>query len=248
MAARSRYDSRRPDRIGGPEAARLAATEYQRFGALLVDLAGSDWHRRTDCAAWAVQELVAHVVGATEANASVSEMIRQLRRGRRGLSVEVDPVNAVQVESRRRLRPERLIKRFHEAVPGACRGRARWARYAGRLPMRVGAPVYETWSVRYLMEVIYTRDTWMHRVDLSRAVGADLVLTPDHDGRIVADVVADWLDRHETPVRLSLAGPAGGVFVRGDGGASLELDAVEFCRVVSGRAAGDGPLALAVPF
>ena len=37
--------------------------------------------------------------------------------------------------------------------------------------------------------MILTRDTWMHRVDISRATGRDLVLTAEHDGRIVADVV-----------------------------------------------------------
>ena len=39
--------------------------------------------------------------------------------------------------------------------------------------------------------MIITRDPWMHRLDLARATGQDLVLTADHDGVIVADVVAD---------------------------------------------------------
>jgi hypothetical protein len=102
-------------------------------------------------------------------------------------------------------------------------------------------------SVGYLMGCIYTRDAWMHRVDIARAAGAPLELTADHDGRIVADVVAEWARAHRQPYRLVLTGPAGGTFGGGDG-QQLELDAIEFCRGVSGRAPGEGLLATPVPF
>ena len=35
----------------------------------------------------------------------------------------------------------------------------------------------ERWAMGYLVDVILTRDTWMHRVDVSRATGRALVLT-----------------------------------------------------------------------
>jgi hypothetical protein len=38
------------------------------------------------------------------------------------------------------------------------------------------------------------------------------------------------------------------VVTYGQHGADVQLDAVEFCRVVSGRAAGTGLLSCAVPF
>jgi len=44
--------------------------------------------------------------------------------------------------------------------------------------------------------VILTRDPWMHRLDLAPATDMPLHLTADHDGVIVADVVAEWADRH----------------------------------------------------
>jgi hypothetical protein len=100
----------------------------------------------------------------------------------------------------------------------------------------------------YLMGCIYTRDTWMHRIDLARATGRPPALTPEHDGRIVADVVAEWARAHGRPYTLTLTGPAGGTFTRGTGGESIDMDAVEFCRVLSGRAQGSGLLAHAVPF
>lgn len=101
----------------------------------------------------------------------------------------------------------------------------------------------------YLLHVILTRDPWMHRVDIARATGRELVLTPDHDGRIIADVVAEWARRHGQPFKLTLTGPAGGAFLSGDGaGERIAIDAVEFCRMLSGRAQGRGLLSQAVPF
>jgi len=60
--------------------------------------------------------------------------------------------------------------------------------------------------------------------------------------------VAEWAARHGQPFRLTLSGPAGGGFRQGDGGPSLQLDAVEFCRTLSGRAPSDGLLATRVLF
>jgi uncharacterized cupin superfamily protein len=98
------------------------------------------------------------------------------------------------------------------------------------------------------MDRIYTRDAWMHRVDISRATGRPMLLTADHDGRIVADVVAEWANTHGRPYRLTLTGPAGGTWSSGSAGDEITLDAVEFCRILSGRAVGRGLLGHAVPF
>ena len=46
----------------------------------------------------------------------------------------------------------------------------------------------------------------------------DPVLTADHDGVIVADVVAEWARRHGQPYQLKLTGPAGGSWTSGTGG------------------------------
>ncbi|MFA9563321.1 MAG: hypothetical protein ACERLM_01235, partial [Acidimicrobiales bacterium] len=66
---------------------------------------------------------------------------------------------------------------------------------------------------------------------------------------LVAEVAAEWARRHGRPHRLVLTGPAGGTFSSGDPDAeTIELDAVEFCRILSGRAEGPGLLATTVPF
>ena len=119
-----------------------------------------------------------------------------------------------------------------------------------RMPMKeeVGGAT-ETWRIGYLLDVILTRDPWMHRVDIARATGRELVLTAEHDGRIVADVVAEWARRHGQPFTLAPrpARPAAS-FTHGDGGEASRLDAVEFCRTLSGRATGAGLLTQEVPF
>ena len=52
---------------------------------------------------------------------------------------------------------------------------------------------------------------------------------------IVADVVAEWADRHGKDFTLTLTGPAGGSWKNGENGPVLTLDAVDFCRALSSR-------------
>ena len=73
-------------------------------------------------------------------------------------------------------------------------------------------------------------------------------LTPEHDGVLVADIVAEWATRHAQPYTLHLTGPAGGTFSSLSGGPELELDALDFCRTLSGREQGEGLLAVQTPF
>jgi len=106
----------------------------------------------------------------------------------------------------------------------------------------------EPWKLGYLFDVIFTRDTWMHRVDIARATRKPLNLDAEHDGRIVSDVVAEWAHRHGQAFTLNLEGPAGGSFTTDEPGETITIDAVEFCRTVSGRAPGTGLLTQEVPF
>ena len=103
-------------------------------------------------------------------------------------------------------------------------------------------------TLRELFEVILTRDTWMHRVDIARATGRDMVLTPEHDGRIVEDCVLDWAKKHDRPFNLVLGGPAGGRFEVGTGGPDIEIDAIEFVRALSGRGVREEILGTRVVF
>ncbi|MGZ4507567.1 MAG: maleylpyruvate isomerase family mycothiol-dependent enzyme [Blastococcus sp.] len=226
-----------------------AEEEYRRLGALLAELGDEDWQRPTDCDEWDVRQMVAHLVGAAEATASIRELARQARLGRRTRpgAPGVDGMNAVQVADRAEATPARLRADLADAGGRGVRARTRIPAPLRALPMPFGPPL-GTRPLGYLMDRIYTRDAWLHRVDLARATGRPLLLTPDHDGRIVADVVAEWAGAHGEPYRLTLTGPAGGSWSSGADGEDITVDAVEFCRILSGRARGAGLLTRGVPF
>jgi hypothetical protein len=153
------------------------------------------------------------------------------------------------VRDRADVTPDDIVARFERAAPRSVRARRRMPALLRRMHMKVDPPFdAERWRLGYLMDVIYTRDCWMHRGDISRAVGREPVLTSEHDGRIVTDAVAEWARRHGQPFTLELTGAAGGTYVAGDGGEHIELDAVEFCRILSGRDKGTGLLSTEVPF
>ena len=239
---------RRPA-LDRPVAMRLAADEYERFLAQLHRLAPGDWLRPTDCEAWDVRAMVGHVVGMAEMSASLPEQLRQLRAAGRAGGVFIDALTAVQVAKHAQDTPEQLVARFAAVGPKAAKGRRRAPGFVRRRRMpqlqSVGGHP-EAWTFGYLVDVILTRDTWMHRIDMARAAGQEPELSAGHDGVLVADVVAEWAGRHGRPCRLTLTGPAGGRWTFGSGGEELSYDAVEFCRGLSDR--GSPALAQSVPF
>jgi len=233
-----------------PEAARLAETETERMVELLRSLAPTDWSASTDCPAWDVRALSGHVLGMTETFTGLRPFVRDMRAGGKsaGDGPFIDGLTAVQVRNNAALDTGELIDRMRAAGPVQARWRAS-RRLMRRIPLKQQLrDGEETWRMGYLLDVILTRDTWMHRVDICRAVGQPMTLSADHDGRIVADVVAEWARRHGRPFRLDLGGPIAATFASGDGGEHIEIDAVEFCRVLSGRATGVGLLSQEVPF
>ena len=245
--------------IERPTAMRVAETEYQRVADVVDALRPDDWTRPTACTAWDVRQLVAHITGMAKFVSTPLEMARQMRaaqaRQQDGQAL-VDAQTAVQVEQRGHLGPEELRAELRRVGPRAAKARRRTPGFVRRRrlpePQVVnGAP--ETWSLGYLTDVILTRDPWMHRLDLAQATGRAPVLTADHDGAIVADVVNEWARRHGRSYRLELTGPAGGHWGFGTGGEEIVMDAADFCRVVSGRPVPDhgqpsGVLATQVPF
>jgi hypothetical protein len=106
----------------------------------------------------------------------------------------------------------------------------------------------ERWRYGYLVDTIFTRDTWMHRLDISRATDRPMELTAGHDGRLVAGVVAEWARRHGQPFTLTLTGTAGGQWHAGETGEQLKFDALDFCWSLAARERGTGLMATEVPF
>jgi uncharacterized protein (TIGR03083 family) len=243
---------------------RLAAEEYERFVAQLRGLAPDDWVRPTACPDWDVHAMVCHVLGMAEFAASVREQWRQARAARRAGGLFIDALTSVQVDKHLGRSSGELVDRLAEVAPRAAVGRRRTPAPVRRVVL-AGQPVdergaqTEKWRLGYLTDVILTRDTWMHRSDVATATGRAMTLTAEHDGVLVADVAAEWAARHGRACTLTLAGPAGGSWTfRGgasDGRAAspgdlpvVEVDAVDFCRILSGRGSGTGLLTTRVPF
>ena len=227
----------------------LARNEYDRTLAQLRGLEEAAWSAPTDCTGWDVRAMVAHLVGAAEGTASVREFARQARAGRKLQAgrMLVDGINDVQIAERADRTPAQLVDDLADAARRGVKARSKLPAPIRVLRVPFGPPLGVK-SFGYLNGRIFTRDCWMHRVDIWRATGAPLELTAEHDGRIVADVVAEWAATHGQSYSLELTGPAGGTYAAGDGGPHHELDAVEFARTVSGRARGTGLLTTEVPF
>ncbi|MEE4024656.1 maleylpyruvate isomerase family mycothiol-dependent enzyme [Gordonia sp. PKS22-38] len=230
----------------------LAATEYRRVVELLQSLTPEQWVSTTDCPGWTVRDMSAHMLGMVEMAATLREQRRQMRTARRRKDgLFIDALTALQIEERRHMRPEQIIDSYAQRAPKAVRGRTRTPGLIRRrtlgVPGEFGGEA-ESWTTGYLTDVILTRDPWMHRIDIARATGAEHTITADHDGVLVADVVAEWAARHGRPFSLNLTGPAGGHWSHGRGGPEIELDAIEFTRILSGRTPGNGLLTTLVPF
>jgi uncharacterized protein (TIGR03083 family) len=238
--------------LGHDEAMQLATAEYDRLLAVVDGLRDDDWWRQTDCTEWNVKSMLGHVLGALELQADAAERARQLSTAAAVVAetgcLRLDAMTALQVREHAALTPNQLRQALREAVPRGLAARRANTQELLDTPYDPQLPGEAGWTFGYLYDVVHTRDPWIHRVDISRAIGRDMTLSSGHDGRIVADVVADWARRHRQPFTLILSGPAGGVYTAGANGDDLDLDAVEFCRILSGRATGSGLLMTHVIF
>jgi uncharacterized protein (TIGR03083 family) len=241
----------KPNRINRREARRAAEEEFARFAALAASLTEEEWAVPTDCTAWDVRKVALHVLGSAEAQASVREFTHQLRRGMPlnkeiGSHHWVDGMNELQVRERQHLSNAEVVDQLKAVGPQAVRGRWRTPPPMRYLPLPFGPPI--GWKpLKYLLDVGFTRDVWCHRIDICTATGRPMGLTPDHDGRLVADIVAEWADVHGQPFELVLEGPAGGKFAQGLDGERVEIDALDFVRTLSGRLSGAGVLKHPLP-
>jgi uncharacterized protein (TIGR03083 family) len=229
------------------EAAAMASAELERFLTLVGSLESDDWEKPTVCPLWNVRQILAHVTGAAASYASWSEFKRQgnpkIQRPYRaaGLSI-LDSMNQIQVDDRAHATPATLIEELRSVGPRAIATRERLPGLlrAIRVPLPgLGGIV----PIGYLTDLIYTRDMWMHRFDICRATGRELVQTPQHDGRITALVVRD-LARKLTPrlggraVAYELTGISGGCWSLGESDrpiARITMDVLDFHLLASGR-------------
>ena len=234
------------------EAMGLADADYDRMLALVDRLDGTDWTQPTDCAGWDVKAMLGHLLGMLELQADPEDRMRQIKTAAQEVEqnggLRLDALTALQVREHAQLGTAEVRAELHAAAPRGLAARRAMPAEFRATPYDPQLPGQAGWTFGYLFDVIHTRDPWLHRVDISRATGHDLDLSASHDGRIVADVVAEWARTHGQPFSLELTGPAGGSFIGQGGGPPMTVDAVEFCRALSGRAQGTGLLETHVVF
>lgn len=249
----------RIDRISHDTAGEVGLAAYDQLLDLLRRLDHDHWSAQTDCDRWDVAAMVGHMIGAAKGHLSLREMGRQLIHGVRNAGAyggnALDATNELQVAEHAELQPRERVEVLAEIAPRAVAKRTTMNGLlrlspvpldGGKGSMMGGLPRFITMG--HLMDVIYTRDVWLHAVDIERATGVKADRSGTIDTRIIHDAVGEWLDRHGQPVRLHLTGDAGGTFTQGTGGPELTADAVEWARIVSGREQAEGLLGQPVLF
>lgn len=239
MSAPPAVETRVEDILGikQPEATALAESQNRAFLDTLYTLDDAQWAAPTDCEGWTVKDIASHVCGWAEVLVSFKEARTQVGgafRRRKELGNILDAQNQVQADAGRRISTEELLLRLEEGLPRMVKRRAALGKWAKHTP--IWGPPFGVSNLGYLCNVIFTRDVFMHRIDIARATGTELELGPSEQ-RIVADIAREWAREASGAVRLELTGAAGGMYVVGARPhAKLTADAVEFCRYQAGRA------------
>ena len=227
--------------ITSEEAERLGREELRRLLELAESLDEQDWHQPTACTLWNVRDILAHQAGAYASGTGYRELLHQYLAAMPALGgMAEDAVNRRQLTDRADRSPAELIAELRETGDRAIENwvhRFRFFKLFG-----IPHPVPGWLSMRYLMLVIHSRDTWIHRLDICRATNRPFRQTAAHDGRINALVVRDLarsLSRTlgTQAIALELEGPAGGRWRLGRGvpSATIGMDTLDFNIYASGR-------------
>lgn len=228
------------------EAGVMAREELNRFLTVVESLSGDDWQQPTDCIEWTVRDMLAHQAGSYAGFAGWGEFKRQMSAKPGPGQMQVDAINARQVADRAGRSPAELISELRRVGPKAINTRRRLPWLLRKLRVPMGPPLGTT-AIEYLTDLIYTRDTWMHRADICRATGCPFTQTLEHDGRMVALVLRDLAHKLTKQLRgqsviFDLTGLAGGRFHIGklaEPSAILKMDVLEFNRLASARVSAE---------
>lgn len=203
----------------------------------LRSLTEDEWSTTTECVPWTVKDSVAHLIGWEEATLSPISLIRQGRNGWRTRHDHrgnwLDATNQFQVDSKSSIPPAGIAALFAELAPRYHKVRARYGLLTPMLPFK--EPFSGTWvPLRFLFDTIYTRDHYMHHIDICTALGRE-VPVGEAERRVTHDAFREWAEKADASVTLELSGPAGGTFVRGSGETRIRGKAIDLCRVIAGR-------------
>lgn len=189
----------------------------------------------------------------------------------------VDLVNGLQVADRARATPAELIAELRDAGPRAIANRQRIPAFIRGLRFDPEAflhvrslfdllralrwpygPTFVSFNhteramrglmrLDYITDLIYIRDTWIHRIDICLATGREMVLTDDHDARIMALVMLDLAEQLGDTLKgktivYDIVGPGGGCWQIGPASApaaTIQMDLLDFNVLASARMTPD---------
>jgi uncharacterized protein (TIGR03083 family) len=232
------------------EAAHMARVELERFLTFLESLTATDWQRPTACTLWNVREVVAHVTGATHSWTSWKALIRDYGNPlplrpyqKRGMNI-LDATNQYAVDRRAGGQPADLITELRHIGPQAIAMREGLPALVRNLKLPI--PTLGFVPVHILTDLIYTRDMWVHRLDICRAIGREMEIDPAQDGRLLALVMRDLDARLRKALATSVVYHVSGAFPAiwsvgpdGPAGAQLEIDAFDLVWMGAGRLRAD---------
>lgn len=224
--------------VGRDAAEATAQDELSALRQLLHQLDERDWQRPTACPDWSVRDLVCHLVGSFEDSARPWVFGRRRLVGRRRYPdlPWLDALNQVQVDDRRDREPADLLADLESLGPRGIRGRRSLPGALRRLPL---SEPLDGHRLAYLVDIIYTRDMWMHRLDLAAATGRPFVpggQTAAVTRQVLRDLDAAWTGPTAV-VRLTGALDERWRLGPGPVQATVAADTVALMRLLSGRPA-----------
>ncbi len=242
--------------IGHDEAMQLAEAENARLLGVLRGLAAEQWAAPTDCSRWTVRDIAVHLIAMAQAQTSPVELARQLLAGRR-LTAQIggphwaDGLNEAQLRARRQGQQATLPDRWRRHSATALKVR-RWMpapiRALPLLPLGTALDVTVGWQpLGYLFDMGFTGTCGCTGSTSREPRASSLSCRPGTTGGSSPASSPSGPRGMVLRCTLTLTGPAGGEFRVGPGGEPQVVDAVEFVRILSGRAAGPGVLRHKLP-
>ncbi|TCC39437.1 maleylpyruvate isomerase family mycothiol-dependent enzyme [Kribbella sindirgiensis] len=216
--------------------------ELTAWHELLASIEGDEWQRRTVCDAWDVADIAGHLIGQAEDVNKPFSFPRRYRKAKRVYPdvLRIDAHMMVQADEHRGTPPAQLRTTFDQVWAKATRKISTEPALLRRVSMTIDGFESVKLSLGYIHDILLARDLWMHRDDVSQALGRRFDAGP-HATELVAQVMYDvidgpwWGDR--PTVEVELTGPGGGAykFGRGEPVGRASVDAVTYMRTLSGR-------------
>lgn len=217
----------------------LLRPEVDAMGALLGTLSTDEWLLPTECSGWNVRDIIAHEIGNAEITLDSDLMAQRLREGaaRYPERYRLDAMNEMAVDAWRDRPAGELVTEFTRLWQQVIETLPDVPQSAREQTFDTGYPEAPPLPLGYILDVILVRDMWMHRIDICRATGRAFQ-NHEHDRGVIEQVLRDLDDQWAgSPIVLDLTGAVAGDWQIGADGAvaTVQVDAVEFMRNLSGR-------------